>query len=463
MKLRPWHLAAVAWLLGACRHGGAPAAAPEPSSAVHVPVTKWTLDNGLEVLLHEDHRLPLVAVSVWYHVGALHEVPGRSGFAHLFEHMMFQGSPHVGDDQYFRILQAVGGSDENGTTNFDRTNYFATVPTGELETLLWMESDRMGFLLASLDQKSLANQIDVVRNERRQSIESRPYGLFREAVVGTLFPAPHPYHGNIIGSLEDIGAATLTDVRRFFLRYYTPANATICLAGDITKARAEALVKKYFGSLTGAPRPEPPQVAPPSLSAPKRLEFEEPIGQLTKVSVAWLGPPRFSTDTAALTLLAHVISGTRSARLDRRVSFDNLIAQSVTAYFDAYTAGSIFQIDITLRPDRTPEEAVAAIDATLADLKARPPTADELRRARNAMETGLLFGLQKLGGFSGRAEMLQSYNHYLGRPDRLDWDLDRYRAARPSDLTKVQDTWLTEHRLVAIARPKAASAEEKSK
>lgn len=458
------------WSLTACsgtaaRTGPAsgPGRAPEaPDQEVpSIPHERYELDNGLEVILHEDHRLPLVAVSVWYHVGALHEPPGRSGFAHLFEHMMFQGSPHVGADQHFRILQEVGATQINGTTSFDRTNYFETVPAAALETALWLESDRMGFLLASLTRESLENQIDVVQNERRQSVENRPYGLMDELMTQTLFPPPHPYAGNIIGSLEDIGAATLDDVKSFFRTYYTPANATLALAGDFDPAEARALIEKYFGPLGGEPEPSTGVPAVPTLDEPLEITFQEPIGRLPKLSMAWLAPPAFSEDSAALDMLAHVISGTRSARLDRKVSHEDLIAQSVTAYFREMQAGSVFQIDLVVRPGRTLEEAETAIDEVLADLRDHPPTEEELARALNTWETDTFRQLELLGGFGGRAEQLQTYNHYLGEPGRLAWDVERHRAVTVDDLAAVLAEHLTENRVVIMASPLGAPGEEK--
>ena len=449
----------------ACAHAvppreSSPPLASQPSPAdLDIPFESYQLDNGLRVILHQDDRLPLVAVSLWYDVGALHEREGRSGFAHLFEHMMFQGSLHVGEDRHFATLEEIGGSQVNGTTSFDRTNYFETVPSNALEVALWLESDRMGFLLDSLTEESLRNQIDVVRNERRQTIESRPYGLMDELITQTLYPKPHPYHGNVIGSLEDIGAATLDEVKDFFRTYYTPANATLVLAGDFERTEARALVEKYFGPLSGRPKPERPRFAPPSLDEPKVVTFREPTGRLPRLSVVWPGPSAYSEDAAALDLLAHVISGTRSSRLDTRVSFEDPLAQSVTAYFQEFWAGGQFQIDIVTQPGRTADEALAAVDEVLDGLRQAPPTEEELRRARNAQETRTLFALERLGGFGGRAEQLQTYNHYLGEPGRFTWDLDRYRKVTLDDLKRVFDTWLGEARLVVKATPIQASAE----
>lgn len=446
---------------GGCKTtgGGDPKIDPDvkPTTAIEIPHETYVLDNGLEVILHQDERLPLVAVSIWYHVGAIDEVEGRSGFAHLFEHMMFQASPHVGEDRFFRILEEIGGTSLNGTTNFDRTNYFETVPAHELETVLWMESDRMGFLLASLTQQALDVQIDVVQNERRQSVENREYGLMDERLTQELYPKPHPYYGSVIGSMDDIGAATLDDVREFFRTYYTPANATLVVAGDFERGEAKALVEKYFGPLKGRPKPPRRDVPPPPITAPKKIDFPEPVAKLPKISIAWRGPSAFEEDTAALDLLSHVISGTRSARLDKAVTFDDQIAQSVTAYFQEHMSGGVFQIDLVVRPGRTLDEAVTAIDGVLDDLRKNPPTAAELRRAKNSQETSIVRGLEQLGGFGGRAERLQLYNHFLQDPDRVAWDLKRYQDVTIEDLSRVLDRYLTDKRIAIHAVPKGGA------
>ena len=456
---RAWLLFAVLPLM-ACPHSPdrpAPGGDTGEGQPLSIPHERYTLENGLTVILHRDVRLPLVAVSVWYDVGALHERAGRSGFAHLFEHMMFQGSPHVGEDMHFKILESIGVSDANGTTSFDRTNYFETVPSNELETVLWLESDRMGFLLTSLTEKSLKNQIDVVQNERRQSVENRPYGLMSEKIMQTLYPKSHPYHGNVIGSMADIQAATLDDVQGFFNTYYTPANATIALAGNFEIEPTKALIKKYFASLSGSPKPQSEIPKAPTIDKETVINWNEPVAKLPKLSVVWMGPSAFGPDNAALDLLAHVISGTRSARLDKRVAFDDLIAQSVTAYFQEHKSGGQFQIDLVVRPGRSLDEAQAAIDEVLAGLKTNPPTEAELRRAWNAQESRMIRGLQKLGGFGGRAEKLQLYNNHFQDPGRLAWDIDRYRKVTTEDLLRVYQTYLNDKRLIVRASPKGAA------
>jgi zinc protease len=419
-----------------------------------LPFERYKLENGLTVILHQDNRLPLVAVSVWYDVGGLHEKPGKSGFAHLFEHMMFQGTAHVGADQHFRRLQEVGGTNINGTTEFDRTNYFETVPSDHLELALWLESDRMGFLLYSLTKAALDNQIDVVQNERRQSVENAPYGLMDEMIVQTIYPKTHPYYGNVIGSMADLKSASVEDVREFFKTYYSPANATLVIAGDIDVAKAKPMVQKYFGSIKGLPKPDAVKIPPPAIEKEQLIKYDEPVANLAKLQIIWMIPSIFEADTAELDLLAHVISGTRSARLDRKVTFDDLIAQSVSANIQANKSGSLFSIDLVVQPNRTLEEAHKAVDGVLADLRKNPPTKAELQRALNAEETGTFYALELLGGFSGRAERLQTYNNYLGDPGKLAWDLERYRKVTVKDLQRVLDKYLNDKRLVVYATPK---------
>ena len=443
--------------LCACQSGGGaelPAASPPEGPELSLAFERYQLDNGLTVILHRDARLPLVAVSVWYDVGALEERPGRSGFAHLFEHMMFQGSAHVPEDRHFEILQSVGATGVNGTTNFDRTNYFETVPSNALETALWLESDRMGFLLPALTEDSLANQIEVVQNERRQSVENRPYGLMSEKLTKLLFPAPHPYFGDVIGSMEDIAAASLADVADFFETNYTPANATLTLAGDFEPKATKALIEKYFGPLQGQPAPAPVTVETKPIPAEELVDFVEPVGKLEKLSVAWRGPPAFAEGTAALDLLAHVISGERSSRLDRKVSYEDPMAQAVTASFREMEAASVFQIDMVMKEGRHTDEGLAAIDEVLAGLRTQPPTPAELRRAQNDWETSTLSSLQSLGGFGGRAERLQMYQHFLDDPGKLGWDVARHREVDLADLKEAMKL-LDDKRIVLKAAPAA--------
>ena len=392
---------------------------------------KYTLPNGLDVILSEDKRLPMVAVNLWYHVGPANEEPGRTGFAHLFEHMMFQGSKHVPPDTHFKFLEAAGASDINGTTDFDRTNYFETLPSNQLETALWLESDRMGYLLDKLDFAQLANQQDVVRNERRQSVENRPYGLAEEAVTQTAFPMGHPYYASVIGSHQDIQAAKLEDVKLFFKQYYVPNNASLAIVGDFDKAQVKALVAKYFGTLKrGAPVPAIKAVTPPVTQERRRVITDKV--ELPRVYMAWITSPIFKPGDAEADVAATILGGGKSSRLYKKLVYEKQIAQNVTAQQYSLILGSLFQIEVTARPGHTVDELEKAMDEELDKLRMSPPEAAEVERARNTVETRMIQGLETLGGFGGVADRLNSYNHYLDNPDFLRKDIERYRAVTPA-------------------------------
>ncbi|MFO1400951.1 MAG: pitrilysin family protein [Steroidobacteraceae bacterium] len=440
-------LSCASLLLAAC----APKAPPPPAAGPipKLEYEKYTLPNGLDVILVEDHRLPLVAVNLWYHVGPANERPGRTGFAHLFEHMMFQGSRHVGSDRHIQRLEAAGASEINGTTDFDRTNYFETLPSNQLELALWMESDRMGFLLDTLDQKELTGQIDVVRNERRQSIENAPYGIVEEEVFHQLFPAGHPYYASVIGSHADIEAARLEDVRGFFREYYSPGNASLAIVGDIDKAQARALVEKYFGPLAGGPKVAKPEVGTPPITAEKRVTVTDKV-ELPRVYMAWLSAPIYQPGDAEADLLAVLLGGGKSSRLYKDLVYEKKIAQDVSAQQYSLTLGSVFLVQATAKPGIAPAQLEAAIDAQLARLRAEGPTQDELDRARNTIETHIVRGLESLGGFGGVADRLNQYNHYLGNPGYLADDIGRYRAATPAALRDVAARTLTNAARVVV-------------
>jgi zinc protease len=390
--------------------------------------TTFTLTNGLKVILSQDKRLPMVAVNLWYHVGPANEVPGRTGFAHLFEHMMFQGSRHVGSDTHFKLLEAAGASDINGTTNFDRTNYFETVPANQLELALWMESDRMGYLLDVVDEKALANQRDVVRNERRQSLENQPYGVGEEVLYQTLYPAGHPYHGVVIGSHADLAATELRDVQQFFRQYYTPNNASLAIVGDFDPATARKLVEKYFGTLRRGPDVPKIAVTTPPISAEKRVAVTDTV-KLPRLYVAWLTPAIFKPGDAEADVAAEILGGGKSSRLFKTLVYDKQIAQAVTVTQESLILGSKFTIEATARPGHTVEELETAINQELGRFVENGPAASELERARNTIETRIVTGLETLGGFGGKADRLNSYEHYLGDPAYLGKDLQRYRDA----------------------------------
>jgi zinc protease len=424
-------------------------AAQTPSDIPKLDIEKYTLANGLEVILSEDHRVPLVGVDLWYHVGPAHEAPGRTGFAHLFEHMMFQGSKHIESDAHFRLLSGAGATGVNGTTGFDRTNYFETMPSNQLELALWLESDRMGYLLETVDQAKLTNQQDVVRNERRQSTENRPYGIVEEALFQALFPKGHPYHGVIIGSHADIQAAKLDDVRDFFRQYYAPNNATIAIAGDIDKAATKKLVEKYFGTLKRGPAVPPVKVQTPVITAEKRLVVEDRV-ELPRIYMAWITPAFFKEGDADADLAASILGQGRVSRLYKKLEYEKQIAQNVTAYQYSTMLGSVFGIEATARPGHTLKEVEAVITEEVELLRAKGPTAAEVERARNVLETQIFNGLQLVGGFGGVADQLNLYNHYVGTPDYLTEDIMRRRRVTPESVRQFAQRYLPPNARVVV-------------
>ena len=399
---------------------------------MNLPFSKHTLPNGLDVLIHEDHALPIVAVNVWYHVGSKNEVPGRTGFAHLFEHLMFEGSQHY-DRGYFHPLQEAGAS-LNGSTNADRTNYWEVVPTNALDRALWMESDRMGYLLPALTETKFENQREVVLNERRQNYENRPYGLAGMAIVDALYPETHPYHWLTIGAASDIRAAHIDDVRAFFQRYYHPGNASLALAGDIDTQKGLELAESYFGEIPGGPRPEP--VAVPRPETPRddvRLVLEDRV-ELPRLYLAWHSPPLFGTGDAELDLVAEVLSAGKTSRLYRALVYEQRIATEVAASQNSREAGSFFQIVATAAPGRTLAEVERAITREIAVLIEKGPTSGELERCLAQAEAHFLFRLQTVGGFGGKSDQLNAYNMFLGDPGYFAQDLLRYRSATTASL-----------------------------
>ena len=424
------------------------------TDAFSIPFERYVLQqNGLEVILHQDRSLPIAAVDIWYHAGPINEAPGRTGFAHLFEHLMFQGSAHVGDDQYFKLLESVGASFINGTTDFDRTNYLETVPANRLELALWLESDRMGFLLDAFTQQKLDNQRDVVMNERREGVENEPYGMSDEKVMQTLFPADHPYHGNVIGSMDDLKAASLDDVRDFFTRYYSPANATLVVAGDFNPATAKQLIERYFGTLPRRPVPDKHVIATPPIQGERRVEVKEPVA-LPRLAFAWLSPAAFAPGDSDADVLALILGNGRSSRLHKRLVYELELAQQVSAVQESLALGSVFRVTILGRPGvdakKLENEAQAVLDAIVKE----PPTEKEVERARNQLTTHMVTALQLIGGFSGRADMLNRYNQYLGSPDYFAKDIDRYRAVTPETVHVLAKSLLaTTQRIVVVTVP----------
>ncbi len=419
------------------------------AQTLRVPVETFTLPNGLRVVVHEDHSAPLVAVNVWYHVGSGREVKGRSGFAHLFEHMLFQGSEHVGDDKHFAIVQEAGGT-ANGSTNADRTNYFELVPSNFLETALWLEADRMGFLLGALTQEKLDNQRDVVKNERRQNYENRPYGMSFIRMGELLYPDGHPYHWPTIGYQEDLTAASLDDVKAFFAQWYNPNNACLTVAGDVKPATVKRLVTRYFGDLPAGPKPAPPAAPPVSFSEDRREVIEDRV-TLPQVTIGWHTVPLWAPDDAALDVAAGILGQGKSSRLYQRLVYKEQSAQSVNAFqFSRQLAGA-FQISAMAREGHTLTEMEKAIMEEVERLAKEGPTADEMAMARNVTEAQSVFAVQTL---LGKADRINSYMTYRGRPDLFNEDLDRVRAVTAADVQRVARTYLANPRVVLSTVPK---------
>ena len=439
--------------LGAAEQSGF----PKPPE---IPFEKYRLGNGLEVILHHDPSLPLVAVNLWYHVGPANEPKGRSGFAHLFEHLMFEGSKHVGP-RFDTLLEGAGATNVNGTTSWDRTNYFETVPREHLELVLWIESDRMGFMLDTLTKERLDVQRGVVKNERRQSFENAPYGPSSLAMLDTLFPAGHPYHGAVIGSMQDLSAASMKDVRDFFGAFYAPSNATLAIAGDFEPASVKRLVERYFGSLPGKQAPKRVAHRTPPLAKTKRVVVEEPV-ELARVAFGFIVPPAFSKEEPVLDVAATILAGGKATRLYRKLVVEEKIASDVSASVDANSLASVFEVSATAASGRSPEELERSLAAVIADLAKQGPTAAELDRAKRRLLVDLLNSVQLLngpGGESGRAGLLQRYNHYLGDPGFLAKDYQRLIAVGADDVRRVLTKELApERRLVVVTKPKGKAS-----
>ena len=450
----PRHLVALLTLAGVLSAALPAAAAPAaPAGAVsteagHIAVRheKFTLANGFEVILVEDHRLPLVAFNLWVHAGPRNEAKGQTGFAHLFEHLMFAGSRHVPRGEFDKFVDAAGGTDSNGSTNFDRTNYFFTLPSNQLAMGLWLKSDMLGWMIDEVDSMALANQQDVVRNERRQSFENRPYGIVEEAMYQALYPDGHPYRAAVIGSHADIQRIRLADVKAFARTYYRPNNATLVLAGDFDPREARALVQKYFGSLKAGPKPPEVHVAMPEITKERRLVVADRI-ELSRLNLAWHTPPMFAAGDAELDVAAHVLGGGKASRLYALLVRDRQLAQSVQVVQDSQSLSSVFNIEIVARPGASLEEIERLVDAELARLAGTPPTEAELAQARATIQTQLLQRMEKV---TTLADLVNHYNQMAGDPGFVGKDLARYAATTPGAVSATVARWLVKDHRVAV-------------
>jgi zinc protease len=420
--------------------------------SLHIPFEKYRLDNGLQVILHLDRKLPVVHVNLWYHVGSKNERPGRTGFAHLFEHMMFQGSKHA-DGEYITFLEKAGANlregGVNGTTSFDRTNYFETVPREALEYSLWLESDRMGFLTDALTQEKLDNQRDVVKNERRQSYENVPYGRAIQMIFENLFPKGHPYSWLVIGSQEDLDAATLDDVKEFFTTYYTPNNCSLVVAGDFEVAEAKSLVDKYFGPFSPGPALDRPAQWIPRLDGEKRIVVADRVPQ-DRLYLAWPTSGYFRPDDAELDLASHILSQGKNSRLYKTLVYDRQVASDVSAFNYSMEIAGVFGVIATARPGQSLAELEQIILDEIAQFAERGPSEEELLREKSKQEYDFISGLERLGGFGGKADLLNQYNTFLGAPDYFAKDYERYERIRAGEIQEAVQRHLNEASRLAV-------------
>jgi zinc protease len=418
------------------------------SDTIKIPFESYTLANGLTVILSVDHTTPTVAVNVWYHVGSKNEVPGRTGFAHLFEHVMFTGSGHVPYGLQDKLTEGVGGSN-NGTTSNDRTTYYETVPSNYLESALWIESDRIGFLLDTLDIAKLNAQRDIVKNERRQSVDNQPYGRVTEILAQATYPAGHPYSWDVIGSMEDLSAASEADVKDFFRIYYAPNNAFLAIVGDFDPAQAKAWVSKYFTDIRRGKPVTRPVVAPVTLTAEKRLVYEDKV-QVARLYAQWPTVGETHDDVYALDVMGAILSGRRTARITKALVYDEQAAASVMAGQSSNEDVGEFQLVITPRPGHTLTELEGAADAVIAKLKQDGPTAEEIQRALAGEEFSFLVGLESN---LGKAMQLCDGAGFHGNAGFFKTAYQKSQAVTPADVKRVANKYLTSGRVVLSVVP----------
>ncbi len=433
-----------------------PAAPAAAQARLEVPYTQFTLPNGLHVIIHEDHRVPIVSVNTWYHVGSSRERPGRTGFAHLFEHLMFMGSGHVKPGEFDDLLEAAGGTN-NGSTEMDRTNYWIDVPSNALELALFLESDRMGYLLDAMTPQTVDAQRDVVKNERRQSYENRPYGMAEITLTEMLFPEGHPYHWPVIGYMPDLTAAGYDDVVNFFKKYYASANASLVIAGDVETAAARRLVEKWFSDVKPGARVEPQTIPGVALESVQKRTITDRV-QLPRLYLAWITPRHLEPGDAALDMVAEILAGGKNSRLYKRLVYEMQAAQDVSAQQLSAALASSFQIVATPRPGHSVDELQRVIDEEIEKLQREPPTAHELERSLNQIEASFFTRMERVGGFFGKANQLNAYYTETGDPDWFNEDLSRYRALSPADVQAAASAFLPRDRRVELTVVPEAAA-----
>ncbi|MES3033559.1 MAG: pitrilysin family protein [Gemmatimonadota bacterium] len=424
----------------------------QQAAPLRVPFTLDSLPNGLTLIVHEDHSVPIVTTNVWFHVGSGDEKRGRTGFAHLFEHLMFMGSEHAQYPQFDRLLEAAGANN-NGSTTEDRTNYYEEGPASALRLMLWLEADRMGWLLPTMDAPKVDLQRDVVKNERRQSYENQPYGMVGDIAPPLMYPAGHPYSWTVIGSMADLSAASVEDVKDFFRRYYAPNNATIVVAGDVNTDSVRAIVRQYFSEIPRGPAIERPTPAPFTVRD-TAVTLEDRV-QLARLYLNWHTVKATHADAAALQLAAYVLAGARTSRLTQALVYDGEIATSVQAYNDGKRLDGDFSIVATARPGIGLDTLQHVVDRNLQRLASDGPTDRELEQARNVIEAAFLRSIQTVGG---KADQLNEYYYQSGNPDGFQEDLDRLRRVTTADIQRVVRTYLQAPRVMISVVPQGKQA-----
>jgi len=424
------------------------AVAAAASAQINIKFEQYKLKNGLTVILHEDHSAPVTAVVVMYHVGSKNEKPKRTGFAHLFEHMMFQGSSHVAKGEHFSLLQEVGAN-INGTTNEDVTRYFEVVPSNFLELPLYLESDRMGFLLPAMTQDKLDNQRDVVKNERRQSVDNVPYGTADEIISKAMYPETHPYSWPVIGSMEDLSAASLEDVKNFFALYYAPNNAVLSIAGDFNSGEAKVLVEKYFGSLPRGNAVERPAPGPASIASNIYKTYEDRV-QLPRLYLSWHSPASFTREDAALTVLARIMSSGKSSRLYKSLVYEKQIAQSAFANASSSEIAGLFQITATAKPGKNLSEIKTVVDSVMGDVLKNGVTKKEIDDALTGVESGII---NRAATVFGKANTLADYYCETGDPNNINKQWTLYDGITPDEVLTVAKKYLSKPNMTLSVVP----------
>ena len=421
----------------------------DPNS-IDVPYKKFTLSNGLRLIVHEDHKAPIVAVNIWYHVGSKNEVPGKSGFAHLFEHLMFNGSENFNKD-YFQALEAIGGTDLNGTTNDDRTNYFQNIPVGALDQVLWLESDRMGHLLGAVDQAKLDEQRGVVQNEKRQG-ENQPYSRGWDIMQKAAYPPHHPYGHTVIGEMEDLNAASIDDVHNWFKSYYGAANAVVVIAGDVTTDAAYEKVLKYFGNIPAGPVIQRPEVDVAKRTGSKRLHYQDRVPE-SRIVISWNTPEWGNRENAALDVASSVLSSGKTSRLYKKLVYEKQICTSASCFNGPSEIGGTFSVICNVKKGKTVEEVEAAIREIFAEFMQNGPTDEELRRVKASYFAGFIKGLERIGGFGGKSDLLAENEVYGGTPDFYKTYNNWFNSVTAEEARQATRKWLSDGDMTLICDP----------